>query len=71
MLSNWIERQVDKLQVGNELTEWHLAKWYVKYKCGALSCSMFYGSAKGYAAIFDGKVIHFNQLALLPSPNPT
>lgn len=54
----WIRRQFDKLNGGNQFTQWGNGRWYVRYNDGNKSCSMHYITACNYADIFGGKVFH-------------
>jgi len=45
---------------GSDIAQWGQGRWYVRYHDGTRSTTMHYTTARDYADIFGGKVIHVN-----------
>jgi len=53
-----IRRFIDRFRGGNELTQWGNGRWYVRYRNGEKTHTMYYSTACNYAEIFGGTVFH-------------
>ena len=61
-LKNWLHRQRDKLTQGPFRDLYNTGNWCVVYPNGKRSVWLDYRSAMDLAGVFDGKVLHRNEL---------